>query len=158
LAPGVLAAAVAAIANTPRPARIAIRGRGGSGRRTLLAAFAQRANRALGIIDAAALPRDVERFAHALRTALRRAPLAGLLRVVAGPDTATSGEHAAPDAARDILAAHPGPLATIVGPTASHAAIHVAPLSETERLDVWRRTIAGTTQWLRDPAGLAARY
>lgn len=45
LAPGVLASAIEAMAHAARPARIAVRGRTGTGRRTLLAAFARHANR-----------------------------------------------------------------------------------------------------------------
>jgi hypothetical protein len=164
LAPGVLLSATEALARVARPARIAIRGRAGSGRRTLLAALAQRAGRSLGVIDAAVLPRDAERFAEALRMALRRAQLAGLIPVVQGLDAVVLHEHRGSDLARDILAAHPGPLAVIAPPDASsplplgHAVIDLPALSETERVGVWQRALAGIGRWLRDVAGLAARY
>jgi hypothetical protein len=102
LAPGVLASAIDALARAARPARIAVRGRAGSGRRTLLAAFAQRAGRALGVIDATGLPRDAERFAPALKTALRRAQLAGLVPVVHGLDAVVFDQRNGAELAHEI--------------------------------------------------------
>ena len=164
LAPGALASAIDAVARAARPARIAIRGRTGTGRRTLLAAFARCAGRALGAIDATTLPRDPERFAPALHTALRRAQLAGLIPVVDQLDAVVFDDRSGADLARDLLAAHPGPLAVIAPPGASaalplgHTVIDLPSLSETERLGVWQRALDGTGHWLRDAAGLAARY
>jgi hypothetical protein len=163
LAPGVLASAIAALARAARPARIAVRGRAGSGRRTLLAAFAQLAGRALGVIDATLLPRDAERFVEALQTALRRAQLAGLVPVVHGLDAVVFDQRSGTELAHEILAAHPGPLAVLCPPGASpplpvgHAVIDLPALSETERLGVWQRALDGTRHWLRDVAGLAER-
>ena len=164
LAPGVLMSAVAAASRAQRPARIAIRGRTGSGRRTLLAAFAHKAGRALGVIDASQLPRDTERFVSALQVALRRCQLAGLVPVVRELDAVVFGERTGTDLARETLAAHPGPLAVLTAPEVSpplrlgHVVIDLLPLSETERLAVWERALEGSGQWLRDAAGLAARY
>jgi hypothetical protein len=164
LAPGVFASALDALARAARPLRLAIRGRAGAGRRALLAAFAERAGRALGVIDATLLPRDAELFAAALAAALRRAQLASLLPVVAGLDAVVLGDRAGGELAREVLAAHPGPLAIIAPPGASpplplgHAAIDLPALSETERLGVWQRALAAGGRWLRDAAGLAARY
>src|SRR5204863_165763 len=70
------------------PARCAVRGRTGAGGRTLLAALADHAGRALGVIDATRRPRDADRFVDALRVALRRAQLAGLVPVVHRLDAA----------------------------------------------------------------------
>jgi AAA+ superfamily predicted ATPase len=164
LAPGVLGAALDALAHAARPARIAIRGRAGAGRRTLLAALAHRAGRALGEIDATALPRDAERFADALRTALRRAQLAGLLPAIVGLDAVVLDQRSGDELAHDALATHPGPLAVIAPPGASvplplgHVTIDLPVLSETERLAVWQGALDATGHWLRDVAGLAARY
>jgi hypothetical protein len=164
LAPGVLAPAIDALARAARPARIAVRGRAGSGRRTLLAAFAQRAGRALGVIDATALPRDAVRFVEDLKTALRRAQLAGLVPVVHGLDAVAFDQRGGVELAHEVLAAHPGPLAVLCPPGASpplpigHAVIDLPALSETERLGVWPRALDGTGVWLRDVAGLASRH
>ncbi len=148
----------------PPSARLAVRGRAGSGRRTLLAALAQRAGRSLGVIEAVALPRDGERFTEALRFALRRAQLAGLLPVVAGLEDVVLDSRSGHELAREVLAAHPGPLAVISPPEVrpplpmGHVVIELPPLSETERLGVWQRALGGTEHWLRDAAGLASRY
>jgi hypothetical protein len=164
LAPGVLGSSIVALAHARRPARIAIRGRAGTGRRTLLAAFAHRAGRSLGEIDATLLPRDAERFVAALQTALRRAQLAGLIPVVHELEAVVFGDRGGIELAREPLAAHPGPVAVLCPPGASpplplgHAVIDLPALSETERLGVWQRALGGTGRWLRDPAGLASRY
>jgi len=39
-----------------------------------------------------------------------------------------------------------------------HVLIDLPPLSETDRLSVWEHAMVGTGCWLRDAAGLAARY
>ena len=164
LAPGVLDASIAAINRAAAPARIVVRGRAGVGRRALLAAFAARAQRGLGVIDATMLPRDADRFTLALGAALRRAQLAGLVPVVGGLDTTVFAERSGAELARDLLAAHPGPLAVIAPSQVAaplpvgHVVIDLPALSETERGGVWERALAGTGWWLRDLAGLAARY
>jgi hypothetical protein len=164
LAPSVLAPAIEALAHAARPARIAVCGRAGTGRRTLLAAFAHQAGRSLGVIDATVLPRDVERFGDALQTALRRAQLAGLVPVVHGLDAVVFDQRSGSELAHEILAAHPGPLAVLSPLGASpplpvgHVVIDLPALSETERLGVWQRALDGTDHWLRDVAGLASRY
>jgi hypothetical protein len=116
------------------------------------------------VVDALQLPRDPDRFVAALATALRRAQLAGLVPVVSGLDTVVFAERGGADLAREVLAAHPGPLALLSPPDLraplpiAHVVIDLPALSETERLAVWQRALAGGTQWLRDAAGLAARY
>ncbi len=164
LAPGVVVAAVDALARAGRPARIAVRGRAGTGRRTLLAAIAREANRALGVIDTAQLPRDADRFGRALQLALRRTQLAGLLPVVRGIDEVVFDERDGADLAHEVLAGHPGPIAVISPPGVSppfpvgHVVIDLPALSETARAGVWQRALAPTSYWLRDAAALAARY
>jgi len=164
LAPGVLAAATDALAQAARPARIAVRGRTGTGRRTLLAAFAHHAGRSLGVIDATVLPRDAERFVGELEAALRRAQLAGLVPAIHGLDAVVLDQRSGTELAHETLAAHPGPLAVLLPPGATpplpvgHVVIDLPALSETERLGVWQRALDGTGRWLRDAAGLASRY
>ena len=164
LAPGVVVSAVDALARAGRPARIAVRGRAGTGRRTLLAAIAREANRALGVIDTAQLPRDADRFGRALQLALRRTQLAGLLPVVRGIDEVVFDERDGADLAHEVLAGHPGPIAVISPPGVSppfpvgHVVIDLPALSETARAGVWQRALAPTSYWLRDVAALAARY
>jgi hypothetical protein len=115
----VLASAIDALARAARPARIAVRGRAGIGRRALLAAFTHQAGRSLGVIDVTLLPRDAERFVDALQTTLRRAQLAGLVPVIHGLDAVVFAERGGAQLAHEILAAHPGPLAVLSPPGAS---------------------------------------
>ena len=146
------------------PARLALRGRAGSGRRALLAAFSARAGRSLGVIEASALPRDAERFPEALTLALRRAQLAGLIPAVHGLESVILDSRNGLELAREPLASHPGPLAVLLpfGTTPplplGHAVLDLPPLSETDRLAVWRRALEAAGRWLHDDTGLAARY
>ncbi|HWO26516.1 MAG TPA: ATP-binding protein [Kofleriaceae bacterium] len=164
LAPGVLASAISTLARAPRPARIAIRGHAGVGRRTLFATFAHRAGRSLCIIDAARLPRDAEQFIESLQITLRRAQLAGLIPVIYALDAVVFGDRNAIDLAREILTAHPGPLAVLspLGTSpplpAGHMVIDLPAMAETARLGVWQRAFEGSGHWLRDVTSLASRY
>ncbi|MBX3157756.1 MAG: ATP-binding protein [Deltaproteobacteria bacterium] len=164
VAPGVLASALDALTRTPRPARLAVRGRAGTGRRTLLASLAAQARRALGVIDATVLPREAARFAEALRDALRRVQLAGMFPVVHGLEDVVLGEQTGTDLARDVLSMHPGavvvtcPHTTNPPFTGRCAVIDLPMISETRRLDVWQRALSGAGRWARDPSSLAARY
>jgi hypothetical protein len=159
-----LAAACAGLALAPHgPARIAVRGRSGTGRRTLLAALARAAHRDLAVIDATALPAEPAAFEADLARALRRVQLAGLIPCIANLGELTFGERAARDVARETLRAHPGPLAVTgglddVALPAGHLAIDLPALPELERRDIWRRVLAtaGHDAALADT--LAARY
>jgi hypothetical protein len=167
LGPGVIAGALAALARVPAgapPARLAVRGRPGSGRRTLVAALAAEAGRALGLLDAALLPREGRQLARALRAGLRRAQLAGLLPCVVGLEAIAFGERDGRDAIVEALRAHPGPLAVVL-PAAEpapldpgHVAIELPVLAEGERLAVWRRALDDAGLTGADPRALAARY
>ena len=145
------------------PTRIAVRGVAGSGRRALLAALAAEAGLDLAIISASALPRTAELFVPALRHALRAVQLAGLFPCVVELDQVAFEERAGRDVASEVLRAHPGPLAVVtdaVAPipfAAGHVAIDVPILPETERREVWARTLAGASL-VADPDGLAARF
>ena len=160
----VLVAAIEDISRAKQPARIAVRGRAGTGRRTLLAALARSAGRALGLIDATQLAQDATRFGGELAVALRRAHLAGLFPVITSLEDVTFEGRDTLLIARDVCAAHPGPIGFVSSAysnapfPAGHVAIDLPTLSETERAAVWERALADTGLWLRDEAGLAARY
>ena len=164
LAPAVLPAALAALSMPLRAARIAVRGRPGAGRRTLLAALAREANRALATIDAARLPRSADSFTAALRTLLRRSYLAGVIPCITNLDAISFGERTVNDTLTDVVRAHPGPLAMVTGPGAAlpfdpgHVTVDLPVLGETERLALWQRLLAAANLWVRDAALLAARY
>jgi hypothetical protein len=117
------------------------------------------------VIDANALPRD-ESFLDALRLALRRAQLAALLPVVHGLEEVVVGERTGLELAREPLVEHPGPVAVLLSEGTNpplpcgqgHAAIDIPMMSETQRVEVWRRALEGAQRWSRDIARLASRY
>ena len=155
--PGVIAEALAALARVQGSARIAVRGRTGSGRRTLAASIAAEANRPLGVIDMTLLVRG------GLAFALRRAQLAGLLPCVVGIEEIAFGEREDREATVEILRAHPGPL-VLVTPAdhaapldAGHVSIELPILAESERLRVWTGALADAGV-ISKPELLAARY
>jgi hypothetical protein len=161
---GTIEGALAAIAATALPARIVVRGRAGSGRRTLIASIAAEAGHALGILDVSLLPRGDRGLAHAVRLGLRRAQLAGLLPCVVGLEDIVFDGRENRQQLVEVVRAHPGPLAIVMPPTETapldpgHVAIELAVLDETERALIWRRAAsdAGLATLEVDP--LAARF
>ncbi len=160
-----LLAALATLSRTAdQPTRIVVRGRAGSGRRTLLAALAAEVGRDLAVIDAARLPRSTDGFAAALRILLRRVHLAGFVPCVVGLDQLAFGERTVADVIAEPLRAHPGPIAIATSHDFSapfdpgHVAIELPVLDETERLALWQRALEAAGLWVRDATGLAARY
>jgi hypothetical protein len=146
------------------PARIVVRGRIGSGRRTLLASLAGVAGRDLAVIDALALPRTAEEFVAELARSLRRAHLAGLVPCIVQLADATFGEHAGAELAAEVLRLHPGPIAIVASRDATvpfaagHVEIELPVPGETARHDVWRRALAESGVEVSDVEMLAARY
>jgi hypothetical protein len=161
--PGVLDDALAALARASGPARISIRGRAGSGRRTLMSSIAAEAGRALGIVDVAVLPRGERDRAFAIRAALRRAMLAGLLPCVLGLETIGVAEQESADARAEVMRAHPGPIAVVLPPDGTppfdpgYIAIELPVLAEGARLELWDDAL-GDAGLTAHSAALAARY
>jgi AAA+ superfamily predicted ATPase len=156
--------AVAALARPANgPLRLMVRGRDGSGRKTLLAALAGEAGRQVVVIDAHALPRTAEAFVAELRRSFRRAQLVGLLPCIVHLDEVTFGEHAARELASEAFRLHPGPIAVVASPDApaafpaGYVAIEVPVLAETARRVLWRRALADA-HLVADVDALAARY
>jgi ATP-dependent 26S proteasome regulatory subunit len=145
------------------PVRLIVRGRPGSGRRTLLAALAARARRRLAVIDVAILPAEPAAFVGALREALARAWLAGHLPCVSGLDAGSLAERAIVDPVREALRAHPGPIAFRLRPEVrppldpGYLEIDLPLPAETERRELWRRGAAASALAV-DEAALASRY
>lgn len=129
-------------------ARIVVRGRTGSGRRSLLASLAQLAHRTLAQIDVAAFPRDTEDFATALAQLLRRAAFSGCLPCVSGLDLLlASDDGSLRDAVVRVLNEHAGPLALRL-PTASpvplapgYGLLDIPPASERARVAMWAHAL-----------------
>lgn len=164
LGDGVIENAIKALARCTGPARIALRGRSGAGRRTLLASFAAEANRALGIIDISVLPRREGALAPAIVASMRSAQLAGLLPCILGLEDIAFGERDVREAVAEVLRAHPGPLALVLPGDATapfdagHISIDLPVLGEHERLDVWKRALGDAGVTVAKLESLAARY
>jgi SpoVK/Ycf46/Vps4 family AAA+-type ATPase len=146
---------------TARPSRLAVRGRRGSGRRSVLAAIAARANRALGVIDLGQLPSEAA--APALRVLLRSASLCGLVPCLAGA-IAGGAEATGTRAISDAIAAHPGPITAVLGTdeaspfAVGHLELVLPALSSIERLQHWARVLARHELGVGDPEALSSRY
>jgi hypothetical protein len=144
--------------------RIAIRGRVGSGRHTLLAAIAAASGRRLGVIDAAPLVRDPRVRLAELSVLLERAQIAGLLPCVDGLEVIASEDVATRDQVREILRRHPGPLAVRLSWEArppldpGYVAIDLPTLTLSERLVCWERTLATHQLRVRELDELGDRY
>jgi hypothetical protein len=164
IAPNVIATALTALARSPSPARIAVRGRPGSGRRTLIASIAAEAGRALGILEVPVLPRTEQGLARAVRAGLRRAQLAGLLPCLVGLEEIAFGDRDSREAIVEVLRAHPGPLAIVLPAgeaaplDAGHVTIDLPVLAESERLVVWRSALGDAGLPTAAATTLAARY
>jgi hypothetical protein len=146
------------------PGRLIVRGRDGAGRHTLLATVAEAAGRRLGVIDATMIIRDLKSRAGELTAALRRAHLLGLLPCVDGLETIPSEDAAVRDTLREILDAHPGPLALrlpwdgqpLIAP--GYVMIDLPALSIDQRIAAWQSVLAEHDLYVVEPDELATRY
>jgi len=131
-----------AIARTPaRPMRIVVRGREGSGRRTLLASVTALAKRYIAMVP-------VERNGiDKLERALERCAIAGWIPCV-DPSAVASDDHPMREALRAALADYPGPLMMRTSlenqppMDAGYTQIDLPDLSEQERYEIWTRELA----------------
>jgi len=161
----VIAGALRALAvRRDRPVRIAVRGRVGSGRHTLLAALAARAGRQLTTVDATAAPREPARLVDAVRTALRRALALGWIPCVDGLDQVAFDDGDLRHQLAAVLRDHPGPLAVRLPVDATaplepgHVVIEVPAQGELERQATWNAALDAHGVALADASELAARY
>jgi ATPase family associated with various cellular activities (AAA) len=139
--------------------RVVLRGRPGSGRRTLAAALAGRARRRLGTLTVDTAASDLEaQLAQRLRDVALRGDLPCVCLDSLPEDPALRAR------VRAVLDAHPGPLflrTALAGdlPVApGHLALALPPLTESQRRAAWQRILA---EHGRDPAqaaSLAARF
>jgi len=158
------AATCALMLPAAEPVRLAVTGRTGSGRRTLVAALAADAGRDLAVIDATLLARGADMFVVELRRALRRSHLAGLLPCIVRLGDVTFDDRAGSNLAAEPIRNHPGPVAVIGMPEATmpfppgHVSIALGILPETERRRVWQRALVEIGNVRDDVDALAARY
>jgi hypothetical protein len=146
------------------PARIAVRGRSGSGRHTLLTSLASRAGRALGVIDLATMSREPVALAATLEAALRRAKLRGLFPCVDGIERIGADDPDARVQLAAVLRKHPGPLALRLPPDAEplldpgYLLLDIPARNERERGESWASALERYQIDIPDPSELAARY
>ncbi len=156
---------LSALARAPENhVRIAVQGRIGSGRRTLLAALAAHANRNLGVIDASLLSRDPKARLESLRVALRRVVLRGWIPCVEGLDDVASDDQATREQLRELFRSHPGPLALRLSWDAQppldpgYLKVDLPPLKDHERIEVWRAVTERHGLMVKDVEDIALRY
>ena len=162
-APGLVDRALADLALEPAGrARIVVRGRRGSGRRTWLATLAKRAGRTLATIDATRLLR--ERRVDELTTILQRMHLHGWLPCIDGLDSVSSEDALLLSMVRERIAMHRGPLAvrllrhTTPPLEPGYVVIDLPALTVAERAELWAQRAGELGMVLHHPDELAARF
>jgi hypothetical protein len=142
--------------------RVVVTGRGGSGRRTLLATLAELAGRTLATIDAAMLIR--EKRVGELAGLLQHVHLRGWLPCVDGLETIASDDAATRGTIRELLRDHHGPLAVRlprhVQPPLEPGYVMVELPTSTisERAAQWSEVLLDTGMAVRDLDELSARF
>jgi ATP-dependent 26S proteasome regulatory subunit len=145
------------------PIRIVVRGRQGSGRRSLCAALAALANRTLGIIDLSSAPHD-HRLVDVLSGALRRATVRGWIPCIEGLEHSVDQDRDLRAHVTSVLRQHSGPLCFRVPPEVEppldpgFIQIDLPTLEEQQRERTWIEVT--TRRGLPEPEAseLAARY
>jgi hypothetical protein len=144
--------------------RLCVRGRAGSGRKSLVGALAARANRVLGIVDLRLLMAEPDEFPRNLADSLRRVVLRGGLPLLLGVDALAGEDPKTLQGLRVALARHPGPLAVSCGPGVSppldpgYLSIEFVQLSEGKRRECFAAALSrhGLSQSSAD--ALSSRY
>jgi hypothetical protein len=147
-----------------RPLRIVVRGRRGSGRRTLLSALAAAAGRRVAVIDAAPLIRSGKLRGEALLEQLQRAALAGWFPLIDGLDYISTDDRLSRDVIKEALRRHRGPLGVRLGADVTPAVdpgflqIDLTPLTEQRRAIVWERELTAVGLSAQRADEIAARW
>ncbi len=152
IAPTATAALLEAVARArpdETPLRLVVRGRAGSGRRTVLAAIAQVAGRKLAMIHLVHVAAGGRPEPAAVRRALERCRLAGWIPCVDGVDLIPGDDRLVIDQFRHVLAEFRGPLLMRTDPDtrppleAGYTLVELDDLSEGHRAEVWRTALGG---------------
>src|SRR5262249_10548484 len=119
--------------------------------------------REIAAIDVTRMPRGPRELVAALRGALFRASVHGLVPVLSGLEQIDMQDNDLRELVRQVLRVHPGPLVVRTSPESTlpldpgYASFTLPPLSEPERAAAWAELLAGAG--LRADADvLAARY
>ncbi len=129
------------------PLRLVLRGRVGSGRRTVLAALAHAAGRRLAMVHVLNLADGGRADAGAVRRALERCSLAGWIPCLDGFELISPDDRHLAQSLRHVVARHPGPVVMRVeGDTrppieAGYDLIELDDLTEGRRIEVWRAAL-----------------
>jgi len=162
-------ALVLALAEVPpdhAPLRLVVRGRRGSGRHSVVAALAARVEREIVAVDMARFPHGRREAVAALRTALFRASMHGLVPVLSGLEQLAPTEPAENelrDAVRQVLRQHPAAVVIRTSPEGNlpldpgFVSVTLPPLLETERASAWTAMLAAAGL-VGDADRLASRY
>lgn len=150
--PEVVSSALAAARSSDRRLRLVVRGRRGSGGRTLFAALAAGAGRSIVVIDGVVIDGD----ATDLRAELDRARIHGAIPCVVDPDKSIA----------ELAAAHAGPIFVRLTGKArppldpGYVEIDIPPASESHRIAAWTEaaTAAGLALSEPDIERLARRF
>ena len=143
-------------------ARVVVRGRTGSGRRTLLATLAEMAGRTLATIDGAMLIR--EKRISALAGMMQHANLRGWLPCIDGLDTIGSDDPITLGTVKLALRSHVGPLAvrlprhTQPPLEPDYVLIDLPSTNIAERSDQWKQALDTKGLQVEDMDTLAARF
>jgi AAA+ superfamily predicted ATPase len=138
-----IATALLAPPRDGRPFRVLVRGRRGSGRRTLAAALAQRVAKPLAVIDCERLPRSGPAFAAELADELLRAGLRGAVACVSGLEVFDATDPVGVEHIRAVFRTHPAPIIIRTSPEyqppidPGYLSFTLPPLTETERFAFW---------------------
>ncbi len=162
---GGAAAAVARWATSDRPGTaLVLRGRSSSGRTTLAASLAAAANRRLAMVELPHLDGAQLDLTAALARALRRCHIAGWVPCVSGFDTLSASERDVRERLGRVLDSHRGPLVLRLSPDElpvihpGYRLVELPSLSESERLEMWRRELVRHGLPTDDHARLAAKW
>jgi Holliday junction resolvasome RuvABC ATP-dependent DNA helicase subunit len=156
-----------ALATPPRdgtPVRVILRGRRGSGRRTLAASLAARIGRPIADIDCTYLPRPGWALAEELQTILCRAIIGGAVPCVSGLEVLGADDAEGLAHVRATLRAHPAPVLVRASPELvppmdpGYIEHTLPPLDETMRLAFWGEALERHGLRAGDVALLAARF
>ena len=138
-----------------RPLRIVVRGRDGSGRRTLISSLAALAYRRVAVINLHHVG-DARSGLADLKRALERCALAGWIPCIDGLDSVGADDRPLRERLRRTLGEFPGPMGLRMERDAQppidpgYLLVDLPDLTETERLEIWRTEL--TAKGVASPA------